>query len=115
MAAILSKHFGGGDVGVALQVDVLVHRHHLDEADEDRPVAGQRRELRDLVVVLSAHHDAIDLHRHQAGLDCGVETFEHEFEARTARDRLKAFRTQRVEREIDPPQTCGRKLGDLVF
>ena len=78
---------GADDLGgrhdlVGLPAAVGVERHELDVADLDAPVAAEGGELDDLVVVDAPHHDGVELHRREAGVEGGVDALEHPVERR---------------------------------
>ena len=99
---------------LAWHVDVFVHRHHFDEAHGDRAVARQLGERGDLVVVLAAHHDAVEFDRPEAGGERGIDAGEHALEPGPARDRLEAILAQRVERDVGARQAGVAQAFDLV-
>ena len=56
-----------------LHCAVGVEGHELDEAHADAPLATERGEVDDLVVVDAPDHDAVDLHRVEPGVERGVD------------------------------------------
>ena len=80
-------------------------------------LAPEGREVDDLVVVDAAHHDAVDLHRVEPGVERGVDSGEHPVELVAAGEREEHLAAQRVERDVDAPQPGGgevvRHLGEL--
>ena len=102
------EHLGRPNVALALQREVLFDRHHLDETDEDFAVARQGREVAQLVVVVAAHHDAVEFHRLEARRKGRVDAGQHALESGPARDRVEAVGAQRVERNVDPAQPAAR-------
>ena len=74
-------------------------------------LAAERGEVDDLVVVDAAHHDAVDLHRVEAGVERGVDPGDHPVELVAAGEREEHLGAQRVERHVDAPQAGG---GEVV-
>ena len=97
--------------GRDVQSPVGVEGHELDEAHADAPLAAEGGEVDDLVVVDAAHHDAVDLHRVEAGVERGVDPGEHPVEVVAAGERAEHVGAERVERHVDPPQAGG---GEVV-
>src|SRR5215469_14964244 len=88
-------HLVSADVRVALHVEILMYRHDLDEAHEDFTIAREFSKCLDLIVVLSAHDDAVELDRPQARSDRSIDPAQHRVESGPARDRLEAICAKR--------------------
>ncbi len=83
-----------------MAVDVFVYGHHFDKAHGNGTIARHFREGLHFIVVLAAHHDAVQFDRTEARGKCGVDAVEHALQARPARDRFETIFAQRVERDV---------------
>ena len=95
-----SRISSAGTTLSAAPLALRVERHELDEAHADALVAAEAREVDDLVVVDAAHHDRVDLHRREAGVERGVDARDHTVELvalgqREERGRGRACRATR--------------------
>ena len=111
MAATISSWPTTWRVGPA---PVGVERHELDEADLDAPLAAERGEVDDLVVVDAALHDGVDLDRVEPGLLRGVDAVEHLVAARRAGSSRRSARRRSESRlMLTRPQAGGAQVvGD---
>ena len=91
-----------------------VERHELDEAHTHATLAAVGGEVDDLVVVDAAHDHAVDLHRVEAGVERGVDPGQDPVQVVAAGERQEHVGSERVERDVDPPQPCrGKVVGHL--
>src|SRR6266540_3417005 len=87
---------------------VGVERHELDEPDDVGLAPRELGERRDFLLGEAADSDAVDLDRAQLGVALGLlEPGQHPVESVTPRDLREADVRERVERDVDPAQTCG--------
>ena len=73
------------------------------------PVAAERGEVHDLVVVHSPHHDAVDLHRRHPRVERGVDAGEHTVELVAPGERKELLTAQRVEGDVHAGEA--RRVG----
>ena len=87
-------------------------RHELDEADLDAPLAAIPGEVHHFVVVDAAHHDRVDLHWVETGIDGRVDAVEHPVQLISASQLQESIALQRIEADVDARQASRRqRLG----
>ena len=74
-------------------------------------LAAEGGEVDDLVVVDATHHDAVDLHRVEAGVERGVDAGDHPVEVVAAGELAEHLGAQGVEGHVDPAQAG---VGEVV-
>src|SRR5260221_225331 len=93
-----------GPLGADRADDLVgIERHELDEAHADGLLAAEPGQIGDLVVVDATHHDAVDLHRAEAGVDGGVDPGDHPIEVVSPCELPEHLGAQGVERHVDAP------------
>ena len=107
---IRSRISAAGTTWSELQVASGVEGHELDESHPDAPFAAECGEVDDLAVVDAAHHDAVDLHRVEPGVESGVDPGEDAVEVVAARERQEHVGAERVERDVDPAESGGSEI-----
>src|SRR5688500_14388844 len=82
----------------------VAYGHELDESHVPWPVDREPGEVRDLIVVDSAHHHHVDLDRREPGMLCGVGSGNGIELEIAAGDFPDPIRSQRIDADIDAVQ-----------
>jgi hypothetical protein len=94
----------------------LSDSHDLEEPRRHSPVPREARECLELVLVLSAHHDDVELRLGERECGHGLDAGEDRREAPSAREAGEPLGIERVERDVDahePRRVEGRgELGE---
>ncbi len=104
----------GGIGQVIAPAALVLQRHQLDEAHVPWMAQRQRGHVLQLIVVQPAGGDHVDLDRLQPAVLGCLNALPDPLDRPAAGDSRVALRPQRVQADVDPPQTGGSQPGRLT-